>query len=160
MVQLNYQILFGGLKFCLNSILSEPATRRSKPARQAAVALHEWMVQHGVDVTVLVLGGDSTNSNTGWKGGMIAHLERLLDRKCFWVVCMLHTTELPLCHFFSMLDEKTNSKDGWTGPIGKLLKTVNSMKRITTFDPITELEPLIEIPDDIVKKMSTEKQAS
>ena len=134
----------------------EPATRRSKPARQAAVALHEWMMQHGVDKTVMVLGGDSTNSNTGWKGGMLAHLEKLLDRKCFWVVCMLHTTELPLRHLFSMLDGKTNSKDGWTGPIGKLLANVNSMKRKVNFDPIPGLEPLIDIPDDIVKKMSTD----
>ena len=56
----------------------EPATRMSKAARQAAVGLHEWMVQHGVDETVLVIGGDSTNSNTGWKGGMLLHLEKLL----------------------------------------------------------------------------------
>ena len=47
---------------------SEPATRRSKAARQAAVGLHEWMAQHGVDETMLVIGGDSNNSNTGWKG--------------------------------------------------------------------------------------------
>ena len=60
----------------------EPPTRTCKPARQAAVALHEWMVQYGVDKTVLVIGGDSTNSNTGWKGGMLAHLEKLLGRKC------------------------------------------------------------------------------
>jgi hypothetical protein len=125
----------------------EPATRRSKPARQAAVALHEWMVQHGVDKTVLVIGGDSTNSNAFWKGGMLAHLEKLLNRKCFWVVCMLHTTELPLCHLFSMLDGKTNYKDGWSGPIGKLNTTVNDMKRVTTFDAILGLEPLIEIRD-------------
>ena len=114
------------------------------------------MVQHGVDKTVLVIGGDSTNSNTGWKGGMLAHLDKLLDRKCFWVVCMLHTTELPLRHLFSMLDGKTNSKDGWTGPIGKLITTVNNMKRVTNFDAIPGLELLIEIPDEIVKKMFTD----
>ena len=43
----------------------EPATRRSKAAKHAAVGLHEWMVQHGVDEPVLVIGGDSTNSSTG-----------------------------------------------------------------------------------------------
>ena len=75
-----------------------------------------------MDETVLVIGGDSTNSNTGWKGGMLTHLEKFLDRKCFWVVCMLHTTELPLRHLFTALDGKSNSKDGWTGPIGKKLE--------------------------------------
>jgi hypothetical protein len=133
-----------------------PLTLGSKAARQEAVGLHEWMVQHGVDKTVLVIGGDSTNSNTGWKGGMLCHLEQLLQRKCFWVVCMLHTTELTLCHLFSSLDGKTNSKDGWSGPIGKKLENINSMKRILSFEPISGLEPLIEIPDKIVKKMSTD----
>ena len=97
------------------------------------------MVQYGVDKTVLVIGGDSTNPNTGWKGGMLAHLEKLLDRKCYWVVCMLHTTELPLRHLFSTLDGKTNSKDGSTGPVGKLLMTVNSIPRVTTFETISVL---------------------
>ena len=134
----------------------EPPTRTSKPARQAAVALHEWMVQYGVDKTVLVIGGDSTNSNTGWKGGMLAHLEKLLGRKCYWVVCVLHTTELPLRHLFIIKDGKTNSKDGWTGPTGKLLMIINTIKRRTTFEPIPGLEPVIEIPQDIVQKMSTD----
>ena len=136
--------------------ISVPPTRTSKPARQAAVALNEWMVQYGVDKTVLVIGGDSTNPNTGWKGGMLAHLEKLLDRKCYWVVCMLHTTELPLRHLFSTLDGKTNSKDGWTGPVGKLLMTINSIPRVTKFEPIPGLEPLVQIPDNIVQKMSTD----
>ena len=72
------------------------ATLGSKPARQAAVGLHGWMVQHCVDMAVLVTGGNSTNCNTGCKEGMLSHLEKLLGKKCLWVVCMLHTTELPL----------------------------------------------------------------
>ena len=43
----------------------------------AALSLHEWMVKHGVDQTVLVLGGDSTNENTGWHGAVYKWL--LLD---------------------------------------------------------------------------------
>ena len=134
----------------------EPETRTSKPARQEAVGLYEWMVQHGVDKTLLVIGGDSTNPNTGWKGGMFTHLEKLLDRKCFWVVCMLHTTELPLRHLFTALDGKSNSKDGWTGPIGKKLEKINDLQRVLNFEPIPGLEELVEIPEDIVKNMSTD----
>ena len=44
-----------------------PGDRKNKPAKMAALSLHEWMVKHGVDQTVLVLGGDSTNENTGGK---------------------------------------------------------------------------------------------
>ena len=47
-----------------------PGDHRNKPAKMAALSLHEWMVKHGVDQTVLVLGGDSTNENTGWQGSI------------------------------------------------------------------------------------------
>ena len=55
-----------------------PPTLTSTPARQSAIGLHEWMVEYGVDETLLVIGGDSTNFNTGWKGGMLTHIEKLL----------------------------------------------------------------------------------
>ena len=84
-----------------------------------AQELHSWMVEYGIDETVLVLGGDSTNEMTGWSGGAIAWLERLLERKCFWVVCNIHTNELPLRHLIIVLDGKTSSKDGFTGPVEK-----------------------------------------
>ena len=46
----------------------EKGDSRNKPAKMAALSLHAWMVKHGIDNTVLVLGGDSTNENTGWQG--------------------------------------------------------------------------------------------
>ena len=30
-----------------------------------------WMVKNGIDKEVLVLGGDSTDSNSGWDGGAL-----------------------------------------------------------------------------------------
>ena len=55
----------------------------STPAKEMAIGLHEWLVGHGQDSSILVLGGDSTNLMSGWKGGAIAWLERLLKRKVF-----------------------------------------------------------------------------
>ena len=101
-----------------------------------AKGLYDFMVKHGWDKTVELIGGDSTNSNSGWKGGALAWLERSLRRKVFWVICMIHCNELPLRHLMSKLDGKTNSKEGWTGPIGKLLPKVNEMERNYSFDPI------------------------
>jgi hypothetical protein len=46
----------------------ETGDSKNKPAKMAALSLHAWMVKHGIDRTVLVLGGDSTNENTGWQG--------------------------------------------------------------------------------------------
>ena len=56
----------------------------------------------------------------------------------------------------SKLDGKTSSREGWTGPIGKLLGSVNDMERNYSFSPISGLVELIHIPQDIVTKMSAD----
>lgn len=133
---------------------------KNKPAKVMAQELHSWLVENGIDETVLVLGGDSTNEMTGWSGGAIAWLEQLLERKCFWVVCNLHTNELPLRHLIIVLDGKTSSKDGFSGPIGKKLSEVNSLKRNTNFEAITGTKDVIHIPEEALKKMSTDSALS
>ena len=40
-----------------------------KPSAVVAKIIYKWMVMHGIDQTLQFLGGDSTNSNTGWRGG-------------------------------------------------------------------------------------------
>ena len=72
------------------------------------------------------------------------------------MICCLHCNELLLRHVISKLDGKTTSKDGFSGPIGKLLAKVNSMERNYNFKPIPGLEELLDIPQDSVKKMSTD----
>ena len=67
------------------------------------------MQQQDLTESYMILGGDSTVGNTGWKGGAIANLEKLLAHKCHWCICMLHTNELPFRHLI-------------VGPIGKLSK--------------------------------------
>ena len=62
-----------------------------KPAEKVANMMLEWMGNYGVDQTLLSVGVDSTNPNTGWKGGVFAWLERKLGRKLIWIICMLHT---------------------------------------------------------------------
>lgn len=67
------------------------------------------MVDHGVDETLLAIGADSTNLNTGWRGGTIHHLEEKLGRRLIWLICALHTNELPLRHLVTGLGVKTAS---------------------------------------------------
>ena len=128
-----------------------------KPAEVVAILIFEWMTLHGVDKTVLFLSGDSTNSNTGWKGGIIAWLEKLLKRKVNWLVCQLHTNELGLRHLFELLDGKTNSKTGWSGFLGRLLKLIEGMEREYMFKVINLGPELIELPDDVVRDLSTDQ---
>ena len=123
-------------------------------------------------------------------GGTNAHLERMLCHKCNWLVCACHTNKLPLRHliekvgkfsqnlvsmFFSSpssLDGKTSSKDGFTGPIGKLLSSVTSMEVNYNFrynsisvilvnnsqcpSPLPGGEDLHPLPPDILKEQSTD----
>ena len=136
------------------------ATPANKPAKQVAVVLHDWLVEHGQDTSVLVVGGDSTNSMSGWKGGSIAWLEKLLNRKLFWVICQIHTNELPLRHLIENIDGKTSSKGGFSGPIGKKLPEVNSFVKNLQFPTIPLLQPLVNIPDEILDQMSTDAKLS
>ena len=39
--------------------------------------------------SVLAIGADGTNTNTGSQGGVIALIERKLKRKCHWIVSLL-----------------------------------------------------------------------
>ena len=128
-----------------------------KPAEVVARLIYNWLQIHGVDKTLQFLSVDSTNSNTGWKGGIIAWLEKLLGRKVVWLVCQLHTNELGLRHLFEELDGKTNSKTGWNGPLGKLLKSVQSMKTNYSFKKVSLGSELIEVPPEVLKDLSTDQ---
>ena len=107
------------------------------------------MVEHGVDKTMEVLGADSMAEMMGWSGGAIAWLEKLLGRKCFQVVCNIHTNELPLRYLITTLNGKSSSKDGFSGPIGKQLSLISNMERKSSFEAILWREPY-----DILKLMS------
>ena len=127
-----------------------------KPAAIVARMMYNWMRIHGVDKSVLFLAGDSTNSNTGWKNGIMAWLERFLGRKVSWLVCQLHTNELGLRHLFQELDGKTDSKTGWSGEIGKLLKTVSDMEVNSDYKAIN-LGDMIDLPKEIEDQLSTDQ---
>ena len=135
-----------------------PAVHPEKPALKEAEALYEVLQSLGATESCQVIGGDSTNSNTGWRNGSLAHLERLLGHKCQWVVCNIHTLELLLRHLIAALDGPTSSKDGYSGNVGKLLSTVEDMQYNKDFQALPGGEDLIVLPEDIVKNMSTDAQ--
>jgi len=55
---------------------------------------------------------DGTAVNTGWREGMVSHVERDLERKLLMLSCMLHANELP----FRKLFDKSDGNHGTTGP--------------------------------------------
>lgn len=56
---------------------------------------------------IKVVGCDGTNVNTGHKAGVIRRLEETFEHPLQWLVCLLHTNELPLRHLFEALDGAT-----------------------------------------------------
>ena len=83
--------------------------------------------------TLDIVGTDGTRVNTGKWSGAIRTLEELLGRPLQWVICLLHTNELPLRHVFTNLDGTTKSPDSFSGPIGVKLGGVVSELDVVNF---------------------------
>ena len=62
-----------------------------KPAQKIAQVIYEWLVQHGADVNLWMVSGDSTN--TGMWGDVITFLEKLRVHR---LICEIYVNELPL----------------------------------------------------------------
>lgn len=88
--------------------------------------------------SLVAIGCDGTNVNTGTKNGIIKRIEDSIERPLHWFICMLHANELPLRHLFSSLDGKTSGPRCFTGPIGKQLQNCET-KVVVSFTPIAAL---------------------
>ena len=144
----------------LNHFVPETPDSSEKPALKVAQGLLDILEQHNSTQSIQFLGGDSTAMNTGWKGGSHALLERLLGRRLYWGICNLHTNELPLRHLITALDGPTSSDKGFTGPVCSLLSKVNEMPFDPDFRALPGGEDLIHIPDEVLRKMSTDQKTS
>ena len=92
----------------LTHFVPEVPVHPEKPALKVAQGLFDILEQHDSTDSLQFLAGDSTNMNTGWRGGTHAHLERLLGRRLYWGICPLHTNELPLRHLIAAVDGPTS----------------------------------------------------
>ena len=103
-----------------------------------------------------VIGSDGAATMTGVNSGCIRTLEVLLKRPLQWVVCLLHTNELPLRHIFQYLDGGTKSPNAFAGPIGKSLDSNSSQWPVITFKPI--LNPYFPtLPNEVLEELSTDQ---
>ena len=103
-----------------------------------------------------VVGTDGTASMTGKYNGCIRSLEKLFNKPFQWVICLLHTNELPLRHVFTMLDGTTKSLDSFSGPIGKSLAgDVSSWPVAANFKSIPNPH-FVELPESVVEDLSAD----
>ena len=142
----------------LAHFVPEPAVLPEKPALKVAQALYDILVQYNSTDSIQILMGDSTNTNTGWKEGTHAFLEKLLGRKLFWGICIIHTNELPLRHLIRAVDGPTCSNRGFSGSVCSLLSKVNDMEYDASFKEMPGGEPLIMIPENVLETMSTDQK--
>ena len=80
----------------LSHFTPETPVHPEKPALEVAQGLFNILEQHNSTDSIQFLARDSTNMNTGWKGGGQALLKKLLGRRLYWGICPLHTNVLPL----------------------------------------------------------------
>ena len=116
------------------------------------------MKKYSVNETLDSLGGNSTNSKTGWEGGSFTLIEKMLCEKKTWLVCFLHLNELPLRHLLQDLDGKTNSDHTFSGPIGKSLDNAVNLEINPKFSPIQIGPALIELDQSIIDDLSTDQK--
>ena len=119
----------------------EKATNSLKHAEIIANNIVEWLTERGIDKSLKAVGGDSTNVNIGWEGRIIKHIEIKLGKILFWLICQLHTNELPLKHLITYLDGETKSNNKWSGVIGPMLVS------LTTSEIMEFLSKPMQVPN-------------
>ena len=107
--------------------------------------------------TLLAVACDSTNVNTGGLGGVIHFEEKKIHRKLNWLVCALHTNQLPLRRLNTTLDERTLSNNRWMGPIGKLLDSVTKLPINSHFARVNIGNPSISLSPEVVEVHSSDQ---
>jgi hypothetical protein len=130
-------------------LLSEPGSTylghvspTSGQSESIKCSIIDFLNEKDISTSELVaIGCDGTNINTGAKNGVIALIERDIGRPVQWLICQLHANELPLRHLLQNLDGPTSGPQGFTGPIGKHIKSSENLE-VVEFAPI-----VVELPE-------------
>jgi hypothetical protein len=99
---------------------------------------------------------DGTNNNTGKNNGILRKIEKQLGRPLQWLVCELHTNELPFRKYFSDVDGGQ-----MTGPAtssGVIAKAIMfDPKDIPIVDFLPIAGQVVDVPDEVRKDLSTDQ---
>ena len=61
----------------------------SGTGRDLANDFTDVVAEQGAEESLLAVVADGTNVNTGWKDGMISHVERFLRSLLLWLICQV-----------------------------------------------------------------------
>ena len=96
--------------------------------------------------------------NTGWKGGAIQYVEKQAKKRLIWLICALHTNELPLRHVFIELDGRTIGDNKFEGPLGKMVHRATELEVADVIPPVDVTVNIIDLEEDVVKDLSTDQK--
>ena len=116
------------------------------------------IAEHDSIDSIVAVVADGTNTNTGWKEGMIAHTERDLQIALLWLICLLHGIELGLRHSFDVFDRGfgTSGPDSFNGPAGKACK--GELHLLDTAEFETVETSLDDMEDKVWQDLSCDQQ--
>ena len=120
--------------------------------------LLEVLAEHNSTESLKAICCDGTATNTGWKSGMLANVERTLQRRLLPLVCQLHGVELPLRHMFDKCDGShgTTGPNSFGGELGKQAKKELHLEDVVDFEAVeTSLE---DIPEEVFKSLSRDQK--
>ena len=106
-----------------NRYLTHVTPAEGSGAKGEADKVIEFLTEVKQLENVKVIGGDSTNSNTGWKDGAIHHIEVGKKEKVVWDICLLHTQELGLRHLMKSRGMETSGVNCYSGELGPLVRS-------------------------------------
>lgn len=116
-------------------------------AKEIKDSIANFIATKNINIEKLVsIGCDGTLVNTGRKGGVIRLLEKEYNKPLQWLVCLLHTNELPLRHLLQHLDGPTSGPRAFSGPIGKALENCRALP-VVPFDKIDADLPVVVLND-------------
>ena len=108
-----HRIMVGNITFYYTAV-GEPGsyylTHVSENGKGRTIAQNLFDSTRGTELEdrLAIIGTDGTACITGKYNGCIRHVEELLHRPLQWIVCLLHTNELPLIYVFATLDSSTS----------------------------------------------------
>lgn len=147
------------------TVLSEPGSKyvghfslSSGSANDIVNGLFDFCIEKDIDVNKIdSIGCDGTNTNVGWKAGVIRKFEERLGKPLQWIICQLHSNELPLRHLLINLDGKTSGPRQFSGAIGKaLFETDFENLPVVNYEPISA--DAIDINQEYISDLSTDQK--
>ena len=111
------------------SYISHATLKGKATGKAEAEATYDVLDEFGSLDSVKAILLDNTATNTGRFKGLVACLERKLERGVHLLGCALHSNEIPLRTLFKMLDGVTTGPKQFSGPIGKKLSPTPKTKK-------------------------------